>query len=66
MAIDPNIDKTIELLTTIFKVVAGIAGIYAIFWIANFFMSLRKNKILKEILLNLKEINDKLGSKKKR
>jgi len=46
------------------QILGGLIGIYLIFWIVNFIFNIRKNKLLKEILRNLEEINEKFNVKK--
>lgn len=64
--LNPSLGETLSWITTGFKVFLGIVGIYFIFWIINMIINHRKNKMLKEILVNVKEINVKLGKKSKK
>ncbi|HRZ85936.1 MAG TPA: hypothetical protein P5277_04120 [Candidatus Paceibacterota bacterium] len=54
------------MITTIFKIIIGIAGVYFILWLISLFVSHRKNKILKKILKNVEDINNKLDLKLKK
>ncbi|HLD98563.1 MAG TPA: hypothetical protein VI815_04510 [Candidatus Nanoarchaeia archaeon] len=59
-----NVEDSFRLLITIMQILGGLIGIYLIFWIVNFIFNIRKNKLLKEILRNLEEINEKFNVKK--
>lgn len=44
-----------------FKIFLGLVGIYFVFWLVNLVINSKKNKLLKEILQNLQEINKKIS-----
>ncbi|MEK6891276.1 MAG: hypothetical protein AABX03_04005 [Nanoarchaeota archaeon] len=58
-----GVEDSFKLLITILQIVGGLIGIYLIFWIVSLILSLKKNKVLKEILQNLQEINNKIDGK---
>ncbi len=59
------LEENLKFLITIFKVIAGVVGIYLVFWLINLILNIKKNRILKKILSNLEEINKKLGKSKR-
>jgi hypothetical protein len=60
-----NLTPAIDSLLFIFRIIGGLLGIYILFWIVNFFINLKKNNLLKQILAKLEEINKKLEKNKK-
>jgi len=60
-----TLEENLKFLITIFQIIAGVVGVYLVFWLISLIINIRKNKILKKILLNLEEINKKLGKPKK-
>jgi hypothetical protein len=60
----PDLAVTLGNLVRLIQIVLSIIGIYVLFWIISFLLNLRKNNVLKKILKNLEEINEKLGNKK--
>ena len=46
------------------KIFIGLIGLYFLFWLVSLFLNYRKNRMIKEVLKNVKEINNKLGKKK--
>lgn len=61
----PDLSATLKTLIRLFQIILSIAGIYVLFWIVSFIINLRKNNVLKKILKNLEEINEKLDKKNK-
>ena len=59
-----GLEENLKFLITLFQIIAGVVGVYLVFWLINLIINIRKNKILKQILSNLEEINDKLGKPK--
>ncbi len=59
-----NLEIGVNSLVTIFQIIGGLFGIYVIFWIINLFINWKKNRFLKEILENIKEINKKIEKNK--
>ncbi|MBI2628810.1 hypothetical protein HYW74_01875 [Candidatus Pacearchaeota archaeon] len=55
------LEDKFDFLITIFKVIIGVVGVYLIFWLINLIINIRKNSILRRILENLEQINEKLG-----
>ena len=55
----------ISNLTTIFQAIGGLIIFYLVFNIINVIMNKKKNKEIKEINKNLKEIKNLLSKKKK-
>jgi hypothetical protein len=64
MVIANNLEQNLGWIITLGQIFLGIVGITVIFWIINLFINYRKNKLLKQIISNLEEINMKLGKKK--
>lgn len=62
--IGAGLQKSIETLITAIGIVIGLAGIYLVFWIINMIVNYRRNKLIKELLENVKDINKKLRKKK--
>ncbi|MFA6022952.1 MAG: hypothetical protein WC781_02585 [Candidatus Pacearchaeota archaeon] len=61
--VSSGMQQSVETLVAAVGVIIGLAGIYLIFWIINLVVSQKKNKLLKEILENVKQINRKLNKK---
>ena len=61
-------DLTVQIasLTTIFQAIGGLIILYLIFNIINVILNKKKNKEIKEINENLKEIKNLLSKKKNR
>lgn len=57
-------DKFAASIVLFGQIILGIVGIYALIWLVNLFFNIKKNKLLKEMLENLKQINEKLDKKK--
>jgi uncharacterized membrane protein YuzA (DUF378 family) len=62
--IGSGFEQSIQTLVAVVGIILGIAGVYLIFWIITAVINYRRNKITKEILENVKEINRKLSKKK--
>ena len=64
-SIGGDFGESMKMLITILQIVGGLVSIYLIFLIINLFFNIRKNKVMKEILNILKEINEKLDKNEK-
>lgn len=64
-----NIDGSFSSLVRLLQILGGIFGLYLIFWIISIIINLRKTILLKKIITQLDENNQKLDrlvkSKKK-
>jgi len=60
-----EIVDSVRWLVTAFKIFLGIVGISFIFWIITLIINRKRNNKINEILQNVKEINAKLGKRKK-
>ena len=60
-----GLEENLKFLITMLQVIAGVVGIYLVFWLINIVINIRKNNILRQILSNLEEINEKLGKSKR-
>lgn len=58
----PQLEKSINALLLIVKIVGGIIGAYFLISIINFFINLRRGKQLKQLIERLDENNNKLDS----
>jgi signal transduction histidine kinase len=59
-----DLTRQISSLTTLFQAIGGLIILYLIFNLINFFTNRKKNKELKDINKNLKEIKTLLSKKK--
>ncbi|MFA5992569.1 MAG: hypothetical protein WC796_02610 [Candidatus Pacearchaeota archaeon] len=48
-----------------FKIFLGLVVLYFVFKLVGLFLNYRKNRMIKEVLTNVKEINSKLGKRSK-
>lgn len=63
----PQLEKSINTLLLLIKVVGGIIGVYFLISIINFFINLRRNKLLKRLeekIDSLEEKIDRLSKKR--
>lgn len=60
-----EIVDSVRWLVTAFKIFLGIVGISFIFWIITLIINRKRDNKINEILQNVKEINAKLGKRKK-
>jgi hypothetical protein len=59
----PELGTTIQAVATILKVIGGLFGIYILILLINMISNIKRNRLLKQIIENLNEINKKLKSK---
>jgi len=55
-----DLSATGTILTRVVQVIGGIIVLYVIVWIINIFLSRNKNRLLKKILVQVEQINQKL------
>lgn len=64
--IEQGLEQSIETLISILGIVIGIAGVSLIFWIITLIINYRREKIIKDILKNVEEINNKINKSAKK
>ena len=58
-----SLESSLSLLITLLQILGGLLGLYLIYWTIKLIISSRRAKTLDKILIELKEINKKLGKK---
>ena len=59
-ALSTELSPIVDTLWLVAKIIAGVLSVWILIWLVNIFLNIKKTRLLKTLLINLEETNQKL------